>query len=99
MQTACAAYEVAATTLLSEATTTGHWEGELSSSPLSTATAIAALLLVQGQQPQRAEEFRSLIDGGLQWLVDHQNADGGWGDTILSHSNISTSMLAYASFI
>ena len=23
------------------------------------------------------------------WLVDHQNDDGGWGDTVLSISNIS----------
>jgi squalene-hopene/tetraprenyl-beta-curcumene cyclase len=91
-------YELAARTLLDEATTAGPWTGELSSSPLSTATAIAALQLVGRDQPQRQEEFEPLVQAGLRWLVEHQNADGGWGDTILSHSNISTTTLAYASF-
>ena len=39
-------YETAARTLLDEATPQGHWTGELSPSPLSTATAVAALHLV-----------------------------------------------------
>lgn len=91
-------YETAAKALLSEASPAGHWEGELSSSPLSTATAIAALQLVCRAKPERAGELRPLITGGLQWLAEHQNIDGGWGDTVLSKSNISTSMLAYASF-
>jgi squalene-hopene/tetraprenyl-beta-curcumene cyclase len=84
--------------LLGEALPDGRWEGELSSSPLSTATAIAALHLACRDLPARAEEFQSLINQGLDWLASHQNADGGWGDTTLSLSNISTSMLAYASF-
>jgi squalene-hopene/tetraprenyl-beta-curcumene cyclase len=91
-------YETAATALLGEATSAGHWEGELSSSPLSTATAVATLLLTIRQSPHRAAGFQPLIDRGLKWLAEHQNADGGWGDTVLSHSNISTSMLAYSSF-
>ena len=91
-------YESAARALLNEATTAGTWEGELSSSPLSTATAVAALLLVMRQQPERGVEIEPLICGGLSWLVAHQNADGGWGDTVLSQSNISTTTLAYASF-
>lgn len=91
-------YETAASALLAEAQPDGHWEGELSSSPLSTATAIAALELAVRERPADAAGFRPLIDGGLKWLAEHQNPDGGWGDTILSCSNISTSMLAYASF-
>ena len=91
-------YAAAAKALLSEATTAGHWEGELSSSPLSTATAIATLQLVCRARPERVTELQPLITGGLQWLAEHQNPDGGWGDTVLSNSNISTSMLAYASF-
>jgi len=91
-------YEAAVEALLGESIPAGHWEGELSSSPLSTATAIAALQLVVRERPERATEFHRLIDGGLKWLAENQNVDGGWGDTILSHSNISTSMLAYASF-
>ncbi|MGH9173755.1 MAG: prenyltransferase/squalene oxidase repeat-containing protein, partial [Vicinamibacterales bacterium] len=39
-----------------------------------------------------------LIDRGLSWLAEHQNADGGWGDTTKSLSNISTTMLAHAVF-
>jgi len=91
-------YEAAATALLNEALPSGHWEGELSSSPLSTATAIAALQLTVRERPQRSVDLQPLIDRGLEWLAKHQNSDGGWGDTLLSHSNISTSMLCYSSF-
>ena len=68
----------------------GHWAGKLSSSALSTATAIAALKLSQ------AEDCQPLIQEGLKWLAEHQNKDGGWGDSIRSHSNISTSALCWA---
>ncbi len=98
----CRGYELAAKALLSEAIPTGPaagtWVGELSSSPLSTATAVTALMLVVRQQSERAAELEPLIRGGLSWLVAHQNSDGGWGDTVLSHSNISTTALAFASF-
>ena len=95
-------YELAAKALLSEAipagAAAGTWVGELSSSPLSTATAVTAFMLVMREQPELVEKLKPLVDGGLRWLVAHQNADGGWGDTVLSHSNISTTALAYASF-
>ncbi len=91
-------YELAAKALMDEATAEGPWTGELSSSPLSTATAVTALELVGRQETARAAEFEPLIQQGLRWLGEHQNADGGWGDTVLSHSNISTTTLAYASF-
>ena len=91
-------YETAASTLLSEANAEGSWTGELSSSPLSTATALTALQLIGQHQPQRAAEFEPLIRDGLQWLIGCQNSDGGWGDTVRSHSNISTTALVYASF-
>jgi squalene-hopene/tetraprenyl-beta-curcumene cyclase len=42
------------------------------------------------------ESLSSLIAGGLAYLVSHQNADGGWGDTDKSYSNIATTMLAIA---
>jgi squalene-hopene/tetraprenyl-beta-curcumene cyclase len=42
--------------------------------------------------------FDALIAGGLSWLAEHQNADGGWGDTVKSFSNISTTMLCRAAF-
>ena len=91
-------YEIVAHALLNEATPEGAWIGELSSSPLSTATAIAALQLVLCQEPERVSELQPFVLGGLHWLVEHQNPDGGWGDTVLSKSNIATSMLAYSSF-
>eukprot|EP00456_Euglypha_rotunda_P010000 TRINITY_DN123_c0_g1_i13.p1 TRINITY_DN123_c0_g1~~TRINITY_DN123_c0_g1_i13.p1 ORF type:complete len:610 (-),score=112.60 TRINITY_DN123_c0_g1_i13:1004-2833(-) len=92
------AQESTAQSLVAEASPLGHWEGELSASALSAATAIAAFHLTVRERPERATEYQPLIDRGLQWLVEHQNDDGGWGDTVLSNSNISTSMLVYASF-
>lgn len=68
----------------------GHWPGELASSALSTAVAAFALALID---PVR---HGALIRGGLDWLVTHQNADGGWGDTPDSPSNISTTVLGWA---
>ncbi len=41
-------------------------------------------------------EHRERIDAAMKWLADHQNEDGGWGDTIKSFSNISTAMLCRA---
>src|SRR5438477_2266519 len=38
------------------------------------------------------------ISAGLNWLANHSNADGGWGDTINSLSNISTTALCWAAF-
>ena len=41
------AYQTALSMLLAERTSKGHWVGELSTSALSTATAVSALALVQ----------------------------------------------------
>jgi len=76
--------------LLSLRNSAGHWEGELSSSALSTATAAIALHLVDPRGNHH------LVRGALQWLAEHQNDDGGWGDTTRSFSNISTTLLAHA---
>jgi squalene-hopene/tetraprenyl-beta-curcumene cyclase len=91
-------YDLAAKRLLADANPAGAWTGELSSSPLSTATAVVALQLVRRHQLQRTAEFEPLISNGLKWLSECQNPDGGWGDTELSHSNISTTTLVYSSF-
>ena len=37
-----------------------------------------------------------MIAAGLAYLVAHQNADGGWGDTDQSYSNVATTMLGVA---
>ncbi len=83
-----AAYRTARDALLAERNAEGYWLGELSSSALSTATAISALSLVGGHE--------ALVRRGLEWLANHQNDDGGWGDTTKSLSNISTTMLCRA---
>ena len=85
-----AAYQTALAALLQDRTPAGHWIGELSTSALSTATAVMALYLVQ---KHGGSSHQPLIDGGLAWLAAHQNDDGGWGDTTVSFSNISTTML------
>ena len=38
----------------------------------------------------------ALIEGAVAWLLAHPNADGGWGDTIGSKSNVSTTALCVA---
>lgn len=86
------AYLAARDALLVERTPDGYWIGELSTSALSTAVAAIALQLVD------AAQHRTTIDDGLSWLAANQNADGGWGDTTKSFSNISTSMLCRATF-
>jgi squalene-hopene/tetraprenyl-beta-curcumene cyclase len=90
-----AAYQTAVAALLAERTPEGHWVGELSTSALSTATAVMALHLVGERGGVRND---NLVIGGLRWLAEHQNADGGWGDTVKSLSNISTTMLCRAAF-
>ncbi|MBL8828712.1 MAG: squalene--hopene cyclase [Planctomycetaceae bacterium] len=91
------AYQRARADLLAERTPAGHWVGELSSSALSTATAVSALSLLRPQQPSAEQpRFTSLIESGLRWIYDRQNADGGLGDTDKSVSNISTTMLVRA---
>jgi len=78
----------------------GHWEGELSASALSTATSICALSLLRrartGSGCHDDYELRSLVRRGFTWLVQCQNEDGGWGDTVGSPSNISTTVLCWA---
>jgi squalene-hopene/tetraprenyl-beta-curcumene cyclase len=90
-----AAYQTSLAALLAERTADGHWVGELSTSALSTATAVMALYLVGERGGSRRD---ALVAGGLRWLAAHQNADGGWGDTVKSLSNISTTMLCRAAF-
>lgn len=88
-----------------------HWTGQLSTSALSTATAISALSICreQGSQNQQSiaisaeekyqpEAWNALIDRGSKWLASQQNDDGGFGDTDRSLSNIATTLLAIAAW-
>lgn len=72
----------------------GHWEGRLSSSALSTATAILALLKAPGGRARHA----ALVGESLAWLVATQTESGGWGDTPVSRANIATTLLCWSAF-
>lgn len=93
-----AACEKATQTLLDARCPEGHWEGRLSSSALSTATALGALAFVGHQSSSPDPRTKDLVEGALRWLADNVNEDGGWGDTDLSFSNISTTTLCWAAF-
>ena len=93
-----AAGEAVSAQLLARRNDYGHWTGELSSSALSTATAVCALAVVAREGSLRDPRGVELIHRGLEWLVQNANADGGWGDTALSFSNISTTAVAWAAF-
>ena len=79
--------------LLSSRTSEGFWKGHLSSSALSTATAVFALGMAD------KEKYHACVQQGLDWLCINSNDDGGWGDTALSLSNISTTMLCWSAFV
>lgn len=76
--------------LISERNGEGFWTGRLSSSALSTSVAIVSLKI------KDEKEHREQIKSGLNWLLNHINKDGGFGDTPQSQSNASTSLLSYA---
>ena len=80
--------------VLAARTPDGHWTGELSSSALSTATAVIALALVGRRRPRPTLD--ALVRNGVAWLAGTANADGGWGDTTDSPSNVSTTALCWA---
>lgn len=91
------AYEAARRELLHQRVEQGHWVGELATSALSTATAVSALSCVnRGERAGGTPAMDPLVERGVQWLAEHQNSDGGWGDTELSYSNVATTMLATA---
>lgn len=79
--------------LLADRDPAGHWTGHLASSALSTATAVVALEMARREG---ATDHEALVPAGLAWIARTQNADGGWGDTVRSHSNLSTTLLAWA---
>ncbi len=97
-----AAWRLAARRLQAEALAVGGpWGGQLSTSALSTATAISALYQVHRTSKLEASLERRVlqaIDEGCRWLADHQNSDGGFGDTDRSHSNIATTLLVLAAW-
>ncbi len=95
------AWQTAHAYLRAELNANGHWTGELSTSALSTATAISALAQVV-QADCLTDALKPAVEEalavGCRWLSDHQNTDGGFGDTNRSHSNIATSLLVLAAW-
>lgn len=82
--------EILTRRLLAERADDGRWVGRLASSALSTAVGGFAL--------SRVDSGRNAGPAGraLEWLTTHVNADGGWGDTVDSPSNLSTTLLAWS---
>jgi squalene-hopene/tetraprenyl-beta-curcumene cyclase len=79
--------------LLAARESDGRWAGRLSTSALSTATAINALLQVGHPFDRRA------IGRGAGWLITTQLPDGSWGDTTDSRGNLSTTLLCWSSLL
>lgn len=71
----------------------GTWTGQLSDSAVATATAVGALQLLD------AAEHGAAIRLGRGWLVRHRNADGGWGDTPESPSNLAATLLGQSALL
>ncbi|MDO5581305.1 MAG: prenyltransferase/squalene oxidase repeat-containing protein [Planctomycetia bacterium] len=89
------AYQLLLKELIDRRTADGHWIGRLSTSALSTATAISTFSLAVSEDvlPEKQERFTEMISNAVGWLFQHQNEDGGWGDTDRSFSNSSTAFL------
>ena len=98
-----AAYEKVCRVLLERRTSEGHWIGRLSDSALSTATAISAFaVFYKNAKPDHlvgTPALPGLISQGADWLLAHQNPDGGWGDTDKSVSNVSTTLLVKSALV
>src|ERR1700676_1927976 len=82
--------------LLERRTAPDHWDGRLANSALSTATAVLALHTAQNGHAANGP-LGPFVRAGSTWLLQHQNPDGGWGDTVRSRSNISTTAIVWAS--
>jgi prenyltransferase beta subunit len=76
--------------LLAKRNDQGVWDGRLSSSALSTSVAVFGL------HKYNSKRNKATIDKGLQWLNANVNDDGGFGDTIKSSSNLSTTLLCWS---
>lgn len=92
------AVEQAVGALLAARNANGHWVGELAPSALATATAVCALAVLQRAGATLSNDAANAIALGLDWLARNVNEDGGWGDTPLNFSNISTTALCWAAY-
>ncbi len=67
------------------------WRGNLSSSAISTSVSVFALYMAD------KEKYSPYIRKGTEWLIANMCADGSWGDSIESPSNMTATLLTYAS--
>ena len=76
--------------LLEKQAESGMWSGRLSSSAISTSVALFALHSVDPLKNAQA------ITQAVNWLKQTMNADGTWGDSPESPSNMTATLLSYA---
>lgn len=69
----------------------GMWRGLLSSSAISTSVSVFALQRIDAQR------YASQIQAGVAWLHQTMQADGSWGDSVESPSNMTATLLTYVS--
>lgn len=69
----------------------GMWRGSLSSSAISTAVSVFALGRID------ADRYAAHIQAGVSWLHATMKADGSWGDSVESPSNMTATLLTYVS--
>lgn len=67
----------------------GMWEGNLSSSAISTSVSIFALSLID------ASRYQDEIQRGVQWLLA-TSVEGTWGDSVESPPNMTATLLTYS---
>ena len=77
--------------LMKSRSTDGMWRGSLSSSAISTAVSVFALQRID------AEKYAPHIQAGICWLRKTMKADGSWGDSVESPSNMTATLLTYVS--
>ncbi|MDD3119017.1 MAG: prenyltransferase/squalene oxidase repeat-containing protein [Victivallales bacterium] len=65
------------------------WTGRLSDSAVSTAVACVAL------ETADAEKYADAVRAGKNWLLNHQNADGLYGDSPESPANLTATFMSY----
>lgn len=83
--------QVTTKALLSKREVGQIWRGNLSSSAISTSVSVFALHEID------AVKYALLINKGVSWLQQSMKADGTWGDSIESPSNMTATLLTYAS--
>lgn len=69
----------------------GMWRGALSSSAISTSVSVFALQRID------ADRYATQISAGVHWLLTTMRADGSWGDSVESPSNMTATLLTYVS--